>query len=180
MKLALARAMLQRADILLLDEPTNHLDVINVAWVKVRLYCMYLTPSCTHVYLFHSFYTVHLKPSFCTIRVQLTPSAYNAMPIKTHQFTPIKPPLYIQHLWNPLKAYINSLKDVTAIMVSHDSGFLNDWYCCICTIYTIYANIYTIYCILYTCTIYCILYVLYVVYVLCICTIYMYYMYYMY
>lgn len=59
MKLALARAMLQRADILLLDEPTNHLDVINVAWVK---------------------------------------------------------------------AYINSLKSVTAIMVSHDSGFLND--CC--------------------------------------------------
>lgn len=59
MKLALARAMLQRADILLLDEPTNHLDVINVAWVK---------------------------------------------------------------------NYINSLKNVTAIMVSHDSGFLND--CC--------------------------------------------------
>jgi len=59
MKLALARAILQRADILLLDEPTNHLDVINVAWVK---------------------------------------------------------------------SYINSLKNVTAIMVSHDSGFLND--CC--------------------------------------------------
>lgn len=59
MKLALARAMLQKADILLLDEPTNHLDVINVAWVK---------------------------------------------------------------------NYINSLKNVTAIMVSHDSGFLND--CC--------------------------------------------------
>jgi len=59
MKLALARAMLQRADILLLDEPTNHLDVINVAWVK---------------------------------------------------------------------SYINSLKTVTCIMVSHDSGFLND--CC--------------------------------------------------
>jgi elongation factor 3 len=59
MKLALARAMLQKADILLLDEPTNHLDVINVAWVK---------------------------------------------------------------------AYINSLTKVTAVMVSHDSGFLND--CC--------------------------------------------------
>jgi elongation factor 3 len=59
MKLALARAMLQRADILLLDEPTNHLDVINVAWVK---------------------------------------------------------------------NYINSLTNVTAIMVSHDKGFLND--CC--------------------------------------------------
>jgi len=59
MKLALARAMLQRADILLLDEPTNHLDVINVAWVKT---------------------------------------------------------------------YINSLTDVTSIIVSHDSGLLND--CC--------------------------------------------------
>merc|ERR1711937_1104927 len=59
MKLALARAMLQNADILLLDEPTNHLDVINVAWVKT---------------------------------------------------------------------YLNSLENVTSIIVSHDSGLLND--CC--------------------------------------------------
>jgi len=34
MKLALSRAMLQKADILLMDEPTNHLDVLNVAWVE--------------------------------------------------------------------------------------------------------------------------------------------------
>jgi elongation factor 3 len=59
MKLALARAMLQRADIILMDEPTNHLDVKNVKWVK---------------------------------------------------------------------NYINSLKDTTVIMVSHDSGLLDD--CC--------------------------------------------------
>jgi elongation factor 3 len=59
MKLALARAMLQNADILLLDEPTNHLDVINVAWVKT---------------------------------------------------------------------YLNSLTNVTVMMVSHDTGLLND--CC--------------------------------------------------
>jgi elongation factor 3 len=59
MKLALARAMLQKADILLMDEPTNHLDVINVAWVKT---------------------------------------------------------------------YLNSLTNVTSIIVSHDSGLLND--CC--------------------------------------------------
>ena len=57
MKLALARAMLQKADILLMDEPTNHLDVINVKWVK---------------------------------------------------------------------DYLNGLKDVTCIMVSHDSGLLNE------------------------------------------------------
>ena len=34
MKLALARAMLQKADVLLLDEPTNHLDVDNVRWLE--------------------------------------------------------------------------------------------------------------------------------------------------
>ncbi|KAH0594373.1 hypothetical protein MHUMG1_07723 [Metarhizium humberi] len=34
MKLALARAMLKRADVLLLDEPTNHLDVANIAWLE--------------------------------------------------------------------------------------------------------------------------------------------------
>ncbi|KAJ3340459.1 translational elongation factor EF-1 alpha, partial [Kappamyces sp. JEL0680] len=43
MKLELARAMLENADILLLDEPTNHLDVGNVAWL-----CNYLT-SIPHV-----------------------------------------------------------------------------------------------------------------------------------
>ncbi|KAF2708326.1 hypothetical protein K504DRAFT_456342 [Pleomassaria siparia CBS 279.74] len=37
MKLALARAMLMRADVLLLDEPTNHLDVANVAWLAKYL-----------------------------------------------------------------------------------------------------------------------------------------------
>lgn len=59
MKLALARAMLQKADILLMDEPTNHLDVANVKWVK---------------------------------------------------------------------GYINSLKDVTCVMVSHDPTLLDE--CC--------------------------------------------------
>ncbi|RPB16545.1 hypothetical protein P167DRAFT_532096 [Morchella conica CCBAS932] len=34
MKLALAEAMLRRAEVLLLDEPTNHLDVHNVKWLQ--------------------------------------------------------------------------------------------------------------------------------------------------
>ena len=56
MKLALARAMLFKADILLLDEPTNHLDVVNVAWLE-----NYLTnlKTCTssqfYCYLFTSY-----------------------------------------------------------------------------------------------------------------------------
>lgn len=40
MKLALARAMLMKADILLLDEPTNHLDSTNVAWLEEYLTSM--------------------------------------------------------------------------------------------------------------------------------------------
>ncbi|KAF8638825.1 hypothetical protein AX17_001883 [Amanita inopinata Kibby_2008] len=50
MKLALARAMLFKADILLLDEPTNHLDVINIAWLET-----YLTglKNCTSIIVSH-------------------------------------------------------------------------------------------------------------------------------
>ncbi len=38
------------------------------------------------------------------------------------------PTNHLDQLNGWVKAYINSLKDVTAIMVSHNSGFLND--CC--------------------------------------------------
>jgi len=62
MKLALARAMLQKADILLMDEPTNHLDVKNVKWVEsyinslVNVTCVMVSHDsklldncCTHI-----------------------------------------------------------------------------------------------------------------------------------
>jgi elongation factor 3 len=45
MKLALARAILFKADILLLDEPTNHLDVLNVAWLENYLTSLKNTTS---------------------------------------------------------------------------------------------------------------------------------------
>jgi len=51
MKLALARAMLFKADILLLDEPTNHLDVVNIAWLE-----SYLTNLTTCTSSKHQFY----------------------------------------------------------------------------------------------------------------------------
>ncbi|KAF8432448.1 polyketide synthetase [Boletus edulis BED1] len=50
MKLALARAMLFKADILLLDEPTNHLDVVNIAWLEK--YLVSLT-QCTSIIVSH-------------------------------------------------------------------------------------------------------------------------------
>ncbi|KAI6124021.1 P-loop containing nucleoside triphosphate hydrolase protein [Pisolithus croceorrhizus] len=50
MKLALARAMLFKADILLLDEPTNHLDVINVAWLENYLVSL---KNCTSIIVSH-------------------------------------------------------------------------------------------------------------------------------
>lgn len=50
MKLALARAMLFKADILLLDEPTNHLDVINVAWLENYLVSL---KTCTSIIVSH-------------------------------------------------------------------------------------------------------------------------------
>jgi len=45
MKLELARAMLQNADILLLDEPTNHLDVSNVKWLERTCCCSTCVPA---------------------------------------------------------------------------------------------------------------------------------------
>lgn len=66
MKLALARAMLQKADILLMDEPTNHLDVGNVKWVigyvqslqnttcvMVSHNAKFLDDCCTHMLSFN-------------------------------------------------------------------------------------------------------------------------------
>jgi len=50
MKLALARAILFKADILLLDEPTNHLDVVNIAWLEEYLNGL---TTCTSIIVSH-------------------------------------------------------------------------------------------------------------------------------
>ena len=72
MKLALARAMLMRADVFLLDEPTNHLDVANVKWLEEYLQShseitslivshdsAFLDAVCTDIYHYESKKLVH-------------------------------------------------------------------------------------------------------------------------
>jgi elongation factor 3 len=72
MKLALAKAMLMRADVLLLDEPTNHLDVANVKWLENYLQTHteitslivshdsgFLDAVCTDIYHYESKKLVH-------------------------------------------------------------------------------------------------------------------------
>jgi elongation factor 3 len=74
MKLALARAMLMKADVLLLDEPTNHLDVANVKWLQDYLKqhtditslivshdSGFLDEVCTDIYHYESKKLVHYK-----------------------------------------------------------------------------------------------------------------------
>lgn len=74
MKLALARAMLMKADVLLLDEPTNHLDVANVRWLMDYLKrhtditsmivshdSNFLDEVCTDIYHYEQKKLVHYK-----------------------------------------------------------------------------------------------------------------------
>ncbi len=93
MKLAMARAMLQKADILLLDEVRAE-----DSWYFVLF-----------VFFKHDYKTY--SDSYTLICCYTQPT--NHLDV-------------INVAW--VKNYINSLKTVTAIMVSHDSGFLND--CC--------------------------------------------------
>jgi len=60
MKLALARAMLLKADVLLLDEPTNHLDTYNVKWLQDYL------KSLTNVTVIVVSHDVKLLDDVCT------------------------------------------------------------------------------------------------------------------
>ena len=80
MKLALARAMLFKADILLLDEPTNHLDVVNVAWLE-----NYLTSlkTCTSSKFYCSSYFASgliRYHSYCFSRLRFLEQHYHRCP----------------------------------------------------------------------------------------------------
>lgn len=98
MKLALARAMLQNADILLLDEPTNHLDVINVAWVQSYLNSLtdvtsiivshdsgLLDKCCTHILQIEDL-KLHIHRGNLTEFVKKVPAAMSFFSLKASKF----------------------------------------------------------------------------------------------
>jgi elongation factor 3 len=71
MKLALARAMLFKADILLLDEPTNHLDVVNVAWLENYLTNLKTCTSSACILQFFYLSLLIIVYSYCIARLLL-------------------------------------------------------------------------------------------------------------
>ena len=112
MKLALARAMLMKADILLLDEPTNHLDVTNVAWLE------------NYLVSFPSFFFSLDERGKSEKKPRLT---------KNKNKKKLTPPPLPQKKKKKLQG---SLTDVTSMIVSHDSGFLDN----VCTHIIHYEN----------------------------------------
>jgi elongation factor 3 len=95
MKLALSRAMLQKADILLMDEPTNHLDVLNVAWVENYLNSLkdvtsiivshnrgVLDNCCTHIIDIDNF-KLHLHKGNLTDYTKINPHALSYFAMKS-------------------------------------------------------------------------------------------------
>lgn len=100
MKLALARAMLMRADVFLLDEPTNHLDVANVKWVEEYLQShteitslivshdsAFLDAVCTDIYHYESKKLVHYPGNLAAfVKVKPEGKSYYTLSASQMQF----------------------------------------------------------------------------------------------
>ncbi|KAJ9606084.1 [NU+] prion formation protein 1 [Cladophialophora chaetospira] len=100
MKLALARAMLMRADVFLLDEPTNHLDVANVKWVEDYLQShteitslivshdsAFLDAVCTDIYHYENKKLVHYPGNLAAfVKVKPEGKSYYTLSASQVQF----------------------------------------------------------------------------------------------
>ncbi|RPA78524.1 ABC transporter [Ascobolus immersus RN42] len=100
MKLALAEAMLKKAQVLLLDEPTNHLDVANVQWLQNYLKTNtditslivshdsgFLDDVCTDIIHYENKKLVYYKGNLADfVRVRPEGKAYYTLSADTVQF----------------------------------------------------------------------------------------------
>ena len=100
MKLALAEAMLMKADVLLLDEPTNHLDATNVRWLQDYLKAHtditslivshdsgFLDEVCTDIIHYEKKKLVHYKGNLSEfVKVRPEGKAYYTLSATTVQF----------------------------------------------------------------------------------------------
>jgi elongation factor 3 len=123
MKLALARAILMKADILLLDEPTNHLDVKNVAWLEEYLNSQtqvssmivshdsgFLDRVCTHIIHYENRKLVTYKGNL-TEFVKQCPAAKKYTELSNDELKFIFPvPGFLEGVKNKDKAIVKATK----------------------------------------------------------------------
>lgn len=98
MKLALSRAMMQKADILLMDEPSAHLDVINVKWLLdyikglTNVTCIIVSQNpklldecCTHIIHIDNMKIKNYKGNLSEF-VKIHPSALSYFELKSNKY----------------------------------------------------------------------------------------------
>lgn len=133
MKLALSRAMMQKADILLMDEPSAHLDVINVKWlldyikglsdvtcIIVSQNSKLLDECCTHIIHIDNMKIKNYRGNL-TEFVKINPSALSYFELKSNKYEFKFPtPSFLDGVKSKGKALIK-MDDVTFTYPSNKS-----------------------------------------------------------
>ena len=116
MKLALARAILFRADILLLDEPTNHLDVVNIAWLEGYLNGL---TQCTSIIVSHDSGFLN---NVCTDVLHLNRFKVKRYPGNLNEFVKHVPEAKAYYELNPADDYVFRFPKPPAPRGGQDQG----------------------------------------------------------
>lgn len=123
-KLALTRAMLQKADILMLDDPTNHLDVLNVAWLENYLCSLkdvtsiiishnrgLLDKCCTHMLHIEN-YKLHLHKGNLSEFTKINPKAASYFEMKSSSGFKFK---------FPAPGFVDGVKQAGTVLMKMDN-----------------------------------------------------------